>query len=228
MTEAPTSELVEDGGKEELDPELLDLPAPPKRDRTLTVALLVVTAMASLAMVVALRRDAAYAFASNHARDVGALLHLAPGSLVTNEYVRASAMLGAAHAIRYERPLVSGSFRLMQVAGREDIWVEVHVAPRGENVSWVPPSELSGRLVPFDSAGPRHRGLADAVREATGKEVPSGSWLLVDGAAPSDARWVDRDTSRDRSSRSRSATSPSSCRSSSASARVRPMARRSC
>jgi hypothetical protein len=104
--------------------------------------------------------------------------------------VRAEAMLGAARAIRYERPLVSSSFRLMPVAGRPNVWVEVRVPPRGENMRWVPPSTVMGRLVRFDAAGPRHRGLSDAIKDTTGEDVPKNAWLLVDGAAPSDARWA--------------------------------------
>jgi hypothetical protein len=191
MTEAPTQDLA--GAKpstEEVDPELVDLPDPPKRERTVTVALLVFTALASLTMVFALRRDAAYAFASPDARDVGDLTTANADTFVENQYVQGRAMLGAAHAIRYERPLVSDSFRLMPVAGRPNVWIEVRVPPRGENIRWVPPPVVSGRLVRFETAGPRHRGLADAVRDATGEPVPRGSWLLVDGAAPADARWA--------------------------------------
>ena len=198
MIEAPTTELTGTrGSKDELDPELLDLPDPPKRDRTMTVGLLVFTALASLAMVLALRRDAAYAFAEPHTRDLGDLNTASTDTFVENQYVRGQAMLGAAGAIRYERPLVEGSFRLMPVTRAapdggpaQDVWVEVRVPPRGENIRWVPPSQISGRLVRFDAAGPRHRGLASAIRDTTGKEVPKGSWLLVDGAAPSDARWA--------------------------------------
>jgi hypothetical protein len=191
MTDAPTSELTERPSQsEKVDPELLDLPDPPKRERTITVALLVFTAFAALAMVLALRRDAAYAFAEPQARDLGDLTAADTSSFVENEHVRAQAMLGAARAIRYERPFVAGSFRLMPVAGRDDVWVEVHVPPRGETIRWVPPSQVSGRLVRFETAGPRHRGLAGAVKDATGEEVPKGAWLLVDGATPSDARWA--------------------------------------
>ena len=201
MTDAPTTELSGSTERnDELDPELLDLPDPPKRDRTMTVGLLVFTALASLAMVFALRRDAAYAFAETQTRELGDLNTANASTFVENQYVHGQAMLGAAHAIRYERPLVEGSFRLMPVmrtgsadmtgAAPSDVWVEVRVPPRGENVRWVPPSSFSGRLVRFETAGPRHRGLADAVRDATGQEVPKTAWLLVDGAAPSDARWA--------------------------------------
>ncbi|HVH44733.1 MAG TPA: hypothetical protein VM925_20410 [Labilithrix sp.] len=191
MSQAPTTELTETSeSKEELDPELLGLPDPPKRDRTIVVGLLLFTAVASLAMVVALRRDAAYAFSSPRARDLGDLNTASPESFAENQYVEGRVMLGAARAIRYERPLVSDSFRLMPLAGRETVWAEVHVPPREENVRWVPPSRVSGRLVRFDAAGPRHRGLADAVRDATGQDVPKDAWLLVEGATPSDARWA--------------------------------------
>jgi hypothetical protein len=99
-------------------------------------------------------------------------------------------MLGAAHAIRYERPLVSDSFRLMPVAGRPNVWVEVRVPAGAENIRYVPASQFTGRLVRFDAAGPKHRGLASAVRDATGQQVPEASFLLVEGEAPASARWA--------------------------------------
>lgn len=196
MSDAQTSDFHSTGPSDRIgaesaiDPELLELPDPPRRDRTMTVALLVFTAFASLAMVLALRRDAAYSFAPPQPIDIGDLGSVGVTGLVENQYVEASVMLGASQAIRYERPLVSGSFRLMPVAGRDSVWAEVRVPPRGENLRWVPPSRVSGRLVRFDAAGPRHRGLASAVHEATGRDVPEGAWLLVDGAAPADARWA--------------------------------------
>jgi hypothetical protein len=193
MTDAPAHDLSDTkASSDELDPELLNLPDPPKHGRTLTVALLVFTALASLAMVLALRRDAAYAFAPSSPRDLGDLNAAMSSELANseNQYVRGQAMLGAAHAIRYERPLVSDSFRLMPVAGHDNVWVEIRVPPRGENIRWVPPSQVSGRLVRFETAGPRHRGLAGAIHDATGQQVPDGAWLVVDGAAPSDARWA--------------------------------------
>jgi hypothetical protein len=109
---------------------------------------------------------------------------------VENGYVSASAMLGAAHAIRYERPLVSESFRLMPVVGRPNVWVEVRVPAGAENIRYVPPSQFTGRLVKFESAGPKHRGLASAITDATGQKVPEASWLLVEGEAPTGARWA--------------------------------------
>jgi len=176
--------------EEAVDPELLELPNPPKKERTATVALLLFTAVASLAMCVALRRDAAFAFGDAHPVQLGDLGSAPANAFVENGFVEGTAMLGAAHAIRYERPLISDSFRLMPVAGHDNVWVEVRVPAGAENVRYVPPSQMTGRLVRFETAGPKHRGLAAAVRDATGKEVPENAWLLVEGEAPASSRWA--------------------------------------
>jgi hypothetical protein len=188
--QAPTSDLLPPSREDELDPELLALPDPPKRERTLTIGMLLFTAAASIAMILVLRRDAAYAFAPAAAADIGEIATAPAAAFGENRFVRGGGMLGAAHAIRYERPLVSESFRLMPVSGRHDVWVEVRVPPGAETIRWVPPEQVSGRLVRFASAGPKHRGLASAVHDATGQTVPSEAWLLVEGDAPSGSRWA--------------------------------------
>jgi len=190
VTTAPTQHLAPPGAREEdaIDPELLDLPDPPKRERSVTVGMLVFTAFASLAMVVSLRGDATYAFAPAHPIDLGDLGSAPAAAFLENGFVTGTGMLGAAKAIRYERPLVSDSFRLMPVAGRPNVWVEVRVPAGSENIRYVPPSQFTGRLVKFESAGPKHRGLAAAVSDATGQKVPEASWLLVEGDAPTGAR----------------------------------------
>lgn len=195
MNRGPTVQNVPRGIEhEEVDPELLELPAPPKAERTWTVALLLFTALASLAMLFTLRRDAAYAFSDAFSdakvTELGELDAAPQTSFVENAFVSGSGMVGAGHAIRYERPLASGSFRLMPVAGRPNVWVEVTVPAGAENVRFVPPSSFKGRLVRFDATGPKHRGLASAVRDVTGQEVPAGAWLLVDGDEPKGSRWA--------------------------------------
>jgi hypothetical protein len=181
---------LEGAEREELDPELLDLPDPPKKERTLTVALMAVTALASIAMIAALARDAMYAFASPSAVDLGDLRTAPASALADNTLVRASGMLGAAGALRYERPFDHDTYRVSPVAGRPDIWVEVRVPAREENARYVPPTSFAGRLVKFEHAGQRHRGLRGSIETATGRAVPPGAWLLVDGESPSHARWA--------------------------------------
>ncbi|WP_394842881.1 hypothetical protein LZC95_38140 [Pendulispora brunnea] len=166
---------------EPVDPELLQLPDPPRRERTWTLLLLVVTALASLAMVVSLARDAAYAFAPSSPFEAGELLALKLEEVGQNRLVNARGMLGASGAIRYERPFESDSYRLAPVAGRSDLWVEIRVPSGQESARFVPPSTFSGRLVRFDAVGPRHRSLRS--------HVPAHAWLLVDGETPDRARW---------------------------------------
>jgi hypothetical protein len=184
-------ELAPDS-RDELDPELLALPDPPRRERTLTVVVLAFAALLSLAMVFALRRDVAYALASSTPAGVGELRTASAETLAANEnrLVRAEGMLGAAAGIRYERPFLDDTFRTLAVAGRDDVWVDVRVPAGQESGRWEPPRAFTGRLVRFGGAGPRHRGLAGAVERATGSTVPAGAWLVVDGEAPESARWT--------------------------------------
>jgi hypothetical protein len=184
-------ELSGSGPKDELDPELLALPDPPRRERTLTVAVLAVAAALSLAMVVGLRRDVAYALASTTPTALD-LREATPAALASHEnrFVHAELMLGAAGGIRYERPFVDDSFRTLPAASRQDVWVDVRVPAGQENGRWEPPRSFTGRLVRFDAAGPRQRGLASAIERTTGGRVPADAWLLVDGDDPESARWT--------------------------------------
>jgi hypothetical protein len=188
-SQGPADSSASAGG-DEIDPELLALPDPPRTERTVTLLVLVVTVLASLAMVFVLARDAAYAFAPHSATDLGELRTSSPGAVGENKLVRGQGMLGAVGSIRYERPFESSSYRVAPVAGRPDVWVEMRVPAGQESARFVPPSNFTGRLVHFDSGGPRHRGLAGAIHDASGEPVPAGAWLIVDGDAPDDARWA--------------------------------------
>ncbi len=176
------------GAPDAVDPELLELPDPPRKERNLTVAVLVITALASLAMCAALMRDAAYAFASSSSADLGNLNSAPSSAFVENALVRGDGFVGAAGGIRYERPFEPDSYRLVPLAGRgerTDLWVEIRVPSGQETGRFVPPSQFEGRLVRFDRAGLRHRGLR-GVADA----VPEGAWLLVDGETPERSRWA--------------------------------------
>jgi hypothetical protein len=176
---------------DELDPELEALPAPPKRERTWTIVVLAVTILASLAMMFSLLRDAAYAFAPSQSADLGDLNRgsTADASL-DNHFVRATAMLGAAGALRYERAFDSDSYRVAPVAGRTDVWVEIHMKDGEESSRFIPPTSFAGRLIRFSEVGPRHRGLRDEIGKVGGTAVPEGAWLMVDGEQPANSRWA--------------------------------------
>ena len=179
-----------DGDSDDIDPELIALPDPPRRERSIALLVLGVTVAASLAMTVTLLRDAAYALSPSTAADLGDLRVASPAAAGANRYVRAQGLLGGVGSMRYERPFEADSYRIAPVAGRPDIWVEVRVPAGQESSRFVPPSSFAGRLVPFAAAGPRHRGLESAIQSTTREAVPGGSWLLVDGETPERARWA--------------------------------------
>jgi hypothetical protein len=189
MTEL-TTEIDRLGDREEVDPELLELPDPPKGERRMTLVLLLVTALASLAMVFSLRHDAVYAFAPSASSDLGDLRTADAASFRANTFAMGKGMLASSQALRYERPFESDTYRIAPVAGRPNVWVEVRVPAGQEGSRYVPKEEFSGRLVPFSSTGPRHRGLAGALTAETGLVVTQDAWLVVDGEAPADSRWA--------------------------------------
>lgn len=200
-----------------VDPELLALPDPPRRERNFTVALLAVTALVSLVMCAGLLQDAAYAFGSPRPAELGDLNHVvlpragSGGPGAENVLVRGDGVVGLAGAIRYERPFERDSYRLVPMAGRSDLWVEIRVPSGQESGRFVPPSSFEGRLVHFNRAGFRHRGLADMAAGAAAASAPSDrpreggsdvtanasgnapsgdAWLLVDGETPARASWA--------------------------------------
>jgi hypothetical protein len=175
--------------RDEVDPELLELPAPPRRERTLTLMVLTVTALACLAMAFALRLDAAYLWAGKAPTDLGDLSTFSPASAPADgTFVKASGLLGASAAIRYERAFVSDTFRVQPALGRKDLFVELRVPEGQETPRYVPPSSFSGRLVKLSSPGLRHRGLAAAIEAKTGVRPADNAYLLVDGEEPEGAR----------------------------------------
>jgi hypothetical protein len=173
-----------------LDPELISLPAPPKRERTATVLLMIVTTVAASWMVFALLGEARYALTPGKPIELADLTALHPGSDLENRYVRTSALLGTKGAIKYGRTAEGDSFRLTPVAGNSTLWVETRVPEGFEGPRFVPPTTFAGRLVPFSRAGVRHIGLTELVRERTDTNVPERAWLLIDGSAPRASRWA--------------------------------------
>jgi hypothetical protein len=172
------------------DPELIALPAPPKRERTATVVLMAITALAATWMGVLLLGEARYAFAPGTLVELPDLATLAPTADLDNRYVRATGLLGTTGAIRYGRAAEGDSFRLAPIAGNDKIWVEIRVPEGFEGPRFVPPTTFAGRLVPFKKAGIRHGRLPEAVTAQTDKQVPEDAWLLIDGSSPRASRWA--------------------------------------
>jgi hypothetical protein len=173
-----------------VDPELIELPRPPRLERFVSVALMIATAVLAGVLGVGLSGDVRYALASSEPDDIGDLAHWVPQADMSNRFVRATGRLASAGAIRYDRPLERDSFRLAPVAGNDKMWVEMRVPDGAGSGPFVPPTTLVGRLVPLQGAAFRYRGLGRSVQEVTGATLAPDAWVLVDGATPTSSRWT--------------------------------------
>ena len=172
------------------DPELDALPTPQRRGRTLALAVMLATGLVSLVLVWELRGEIVYSMVGGRPERLGALEQLVPRAEQSNSWVQADGSLEAAGAIRYSRPLESGSHRLAAVRGNPRLWVEIRVPEGMEGPHFIPPTSFVGRLVPASRLGVRHVGLVEAVGETGQGTVPEDAWLLVDGEMPRSTRWV--------------------------------------
>jgi len=189
---SPTLTVPQPPGLDALgqDPDLVALPGPPKAERTVTVLLMGVTALAAIWMSFVLLGEARYALTSGQLLDITDLATLTPTAEIENRYVRASGLLGTTGAIRYGRAAEGDSFRLAPIAGNNKIWVEIRVPEGFEGPRFVPPTNFAGRLVPFKQAGIRHARLPASVQSQTDLQVPADAWILIDGSSPRASRWA--------------------------------------
>jgi len=171
------------------DPELVALPKPPQRTRTVTLVLLGLTTLVSLAMTWALAGEVRYAWTPGEPRSVGELAELRLDESLADAFVHGTAHLDGRAQARYERFLEVDDFLVARVEGSEKLWIELR-QPRGGEKAARPPTSFVGRLVPMASAGLTYRGLAERIEEQTKLDVPKDAWLLVEGATPASSRWA--------------------------------------
>lgn len=174
----------------EPDPELIALPSPPKGERRITVALMIVTTIAALLLAWSLRSEAKYATSDGQPIELGDLTSVALTDAQDNRYVRGSGALGTTGAIRYGRAAEGDTFRLAPVAGADKLWVEIRVPEGFEGPRFIPPSTFAGRLVRMSSAGVRQWMLRSDVTSKTGVTIPDDAWLLIDSTSPRASRWA--------------------------------------
>jgi hypothetical protein len=171
------------------DPELLRLPRSPRRDRTISLVLLGLTAVLTVIMALSLLGEARYSLNADVPQDVGDLARFVPTEALRNRFVQGTGALAVAGTMRYERPFERDHFQLAPVAGNDKIWVEMREPP-GAAPPAAAPTVFVGRLMPIDSGGFAYRGLRRSVHEVTGYSMPPKVWLLVDGATPAASRWA--------------------------------------
>jgi hypothetical protein len=174
----------------ETDLELAQLPEPRRPWRRATFAAMALVSVISLGLSLNLVPDLVYALNPSPPVEVNGLEHFRPGPELHNRLVHGEGTLSPDRAIRYERPMEPDSYRLAEVVGNPNLWVEVRVPEGEEGPRFVPPTSFVGRLVRADAVSIRQKGLVEAVADAGLGELGRDTWILIDGEAPQSLRWV--------------------------------------
>lgn len=171
--------------------------AEPRRTmRSVTVAVMALTAIVTGWLAWSLRGEAAYALRSQTPTHAGILTD---ADLAGHEgsFVRGYARLDGQSAVRFRRPLERDAYRVAQAApafrggtqdaAKAEVWVVYGVPAALDGPRFVPPQLVAGRLSRVEDLGVRYGGLADAIAELGGK---SNAWVLIDGEDPEGLGWL--------------------------------------
>lgn len=183
----PKSERVPDSVARD---DLAGLPAPRRPFRRLTFGVMIVTALASIGLLLGLRGELSYSFSGGRPADVGELSRVQLDEQRSNTWVRAEGELSTTDVIGYQRPLDRDLYRLARVEGTDRVWVELRVPREADDARFIAPSSFVGRLLPVSLAGLRYGALPDALVDAGREPLPRDAWLLIDGEAPAGTRWA--------------------------------------
>ena len=172
-------------GRDEVDPELLALPAPPPGRRIATMALMALVVVVALALVASLRSDLAFFFARGSTEELGDVTSVTASSLTPNTLVTVEGTPLSAGAVRYRRVLTGDSYVVFPLAGQRTVFVHL-----SEDAARTPRTTYSGRLVRFADLG----GRLSSVREylATNMEMPvtPESYVLLVDETPGSGWWA--------------------------------------
>ncbi len=180
----------DDESEIESDEELLELPPPPRRARSITLVVVTLTALLALGLAWSLLPEARYALQKMVAPiDVGSLATAQLGPQHAGRFVRANVSAAKAKVVSFRRVGEADGYRVALVAGgKQPRFVEFRVSASQEGPRFVPPTLAAGRLVPIAQLGARHRGLSSAL-ESLAASSASG-WILLDGDDPDSVAWV--------------------------------------
>ncbi|MBX7196041.1 MAG: hypothetical protein K1X94_28555 [Sandaracinaceae bacterium] len=170
---------------DEVDPELLALPAPPEGRRIATMAVMALAVVVALGLTSALRHDVAYFFASSAVSDVGNAAELAPATLASNSFVQVEGTPMASQVVRYRRLLSGETFVVFPLAGQRTVFVHMPEAAMAS-----PRATYSGRLVTFGEMGGRLDGVRSFFSHELSAPVTTESYVLLVDESPPTAWWA--------------------------------------
>ncbi len=170
---------------EELDPELVALPLPPRGRRFTTLAVMALAVAVALGLVSTLRHDIAYFFASSAPAHLGEASDVVPATLVSNSFAEVRGTPVLSQAVRYRRLLRGERFIVFPLAGQRTIFVHMP-----ESALDAPRGSYAGRLVTFGQMGRRLEGVRGFFEEAMGAPVTSESYVLFVDESPRSEGWA--------------------------------------
>lgn len=172
-----------------IDPELLALPAPPRARRRLSLALLAAVIAAAGALLLQLRIDLVYAFATERAAEIGDAATLPLADLIPNSYVRVRGTPMLSRMVRYERALSGEAFAVFPLAGQRQIFVQVPLAAL-QDPARTAQGEFRGRLLTFGQLGGRLRPVRNYLARVMDLPVTAESFVILAEEPPSAYGWA--------------------------------------
>lgn len=170
---------------DDVDPELIALPAPPSTRRHATLVLMAIVVVASIALATSLRFDLAYFFASGRAANLGDVGQVDPGALEPNSFVRVAGTPTAAATVRYRRIVTGETYVVFPLAGQRTVYVHMP-----ESLARSGRTEFAGRLVTFGQLGGRMRGVQQYLAGAMDLPASAESFVVLVDESPRSYAWA--------------------------------------
>jgi hypothetical protein len=185
---ANTTGISEAGGArsaDEVDPELLTLPAPPSGQRFATMALMAFVVVVALSLMASLRRDLGFFFSAGGVQELGDVTTVTGASLTPNTLVSIEGTPLSAGAVHYRRVVTGESYVVFPLAGQRTVFVHL---PEAEASS--PRTEYVGRLVRFSDLGSRLGSVRDYLADTMDMPVTGESYVLLVDETPGTYWWA--------------------------------------
>ena len=169
--------------------DLTGIDSPRRPWRRISGLTMMATSFVALMLLVGLAAPARYATQREEGpRALGELRSARLDPALSNHWIQGTGIL-VNESVEYRRPLDRERYRLSAVQGMPNLWVELRVVGEGTE-HYLPPESFVGRLIPVSDLGLTHAALPRAWQQATGKPLPAGGWILLDGHSPGSSRWV--------------------------------------
>lgn len=172
-------------GRDEVDPELLALPAPPPGRRFATMALMALVVVVALALVSSVRSDLSFFFARDAIQDLGDVTTVAAASLTPNTMVTVEGTPLTAGAVHYRRVMTGDSYVVFPLAGQRTVFVHL-----SEEAARNPQTSYSGRLVRFADLGGRLSSVREYLATTMDMPVTPESYVLLVDETPASCWWA--------------------------------------